>query len=318
VRIVEEKALRIIQDSVPVLAKACRPAESMDKDMLAYIWKTQPKISLPAPAHVRLPKDLDILAELQDVSGFDVRSWHGTVRQQCLLEELLDLLLYHLVLPLSFPMRLLCVTACGEELIVNSDQTLKATIQHVLPSRDRSGRARIVIAVRRAMTPLFHTSVRHAAALRVQGAVRVHNARRRFDKTRARAFKKGLYLGRYKIQGLPSLCQHRHLVAHLCRTHALTQPQALALVSRKLESLAREMPQWQVNREDVAKLAVRVKPSAPLRAAETLRGMYVYTYVRMMYTYVCVYIYILLHTHTHTHPHALHRLDGSEPTDGAT
>ena len=306
-RIVEEKALRIIQDSVPVLAKACRPAESMDKDMLAYIWKTQPKISLPAPAHLkhsrllnlRLPQDLDILAELQDVSGFDVRSWHGTVRQQCLFEELLDLLRYHLVLPLSFPMRLLCLTACGEELTVNSDRTLKATIQHVLPSRDRSGRARIVIAVRRAKSPLFHTSVRHAAALRVQCAVRAHNARRRFDKTRARAFKKGLYLGRYKIQGLPSLCQHRHLVAQLCRSNALTQPQALALVSRKLESLLREMPQRQVNKQDVAKLAVRVKPSAPLRAAETLQSMDVciYTYLCMyvcmyVYTYVCMYVYV--------------------------
>jgi len=166
------KALSMIEDSVPAVAKSCRPADTIDQNLLAYIWETQPNITFPAPPHSRLPKDLDILAELQDASGFDVRSWHGTIRRQCLYEELLDLLHYHLVLPMSFPMRLLCITASGDELTVNSDHTLKATILHVLPSQDRSGRARIVIAVRRALTPLFHTSVRHAAALRVQCAMR--------------------------------------------------------------------------------------------------------------------------------------------------
>ena len=97
-------------------------------------------------------------------------------------------------------------------------------------------------------------------------------ARRQFEKMRARAFKKGLYLGRYQIQGLPSLCQHRHTVAELCRRHSLAQPQALALVSRKLQSIGTETRrQWQDNKELVAKLAVRVKPSAPQLAAETLR-----------------------------------------------
>jgi hypothetical protein len=135
------------------------------------------------------------------------------------------------------------VSAEGEELLIDSDRTLNGSILHGISVSHLESRSQLVIAVRRAKRVMFHTFVREQAALVIQCAVRCSRARRRVSKEQARQFRQSLYLGRYQIDGLPSLCQHRQLVAQLSRLHKMTQEQALAEVDRKLASIASALEQ---------------------------------------------------------------------------
>ena len=158
---------------MPVLASALRPADTFDSQILSHILATVPKIDHPDPNKKMLPKDLDVLAWLQDESAFDVRSWRGVLARRTPYDELLHLLHFHLVLPLSFPLLVIYLGNQGDECIVDSDKTLKASISDALSRVDRSGRSEIVFAVRRSVRPLFHTAAREQGALRLQQAWRM-------------------------------------------------------------------------------------------------------------------------------------------------
>lgn len=168
-----KEAIAIIEQSVPVLASSLRPADTFDSSILSHIMATVPKIEHPDPNKKKLPKDLDVLALLQDGAHFDVRSWRGVLPRRTAYDDLLSLLHFHLVLPLAFPLLVLYLGGHGQEYIVDSEKTLKAAISDALTRRDRSGRSQIVFAVRRSPRPLFHTAAREEAALRLQSAWRM-------------------------------------------------------------------------------------------------------------------------------------------------
>ena len=266
-----KQAIQIIEDSVPILAGTIKPADTLDPHMLSHILSTVPKIEHPDPNKKKLPKDLDVLALLQDEAHFDVRSWEGILPRRTSLDQLQQLLHFHLVLPLAFPMKVVYL-ARGEEFVITSDQTLKASIADAIRVLDRSGRAQIALAVRRSPKPLFHTAVREQGALRLQSAWRMRQARRSCHKAKQRAFSKSLFLGRYLVDGLPDLCQHRRLVAHITKAHGLTQSQALHEVARRLERVVRRDPARRRCPDEAAaeSLTRRIKPSEPARARVTV------------------------------------------------
>ena len=273
---VAKEVLRLLEDSVPVLVDQVRPQHTLDDQILEHIFNTVPRIVHEEDIPPKEPKEFDVLAMLQDDAGFDVRSWRGVLARNTSFDRLVDLLRHHLVLRLDFPLRVLCVTTEGDELIIDSDRTLEASILHTLHLTNHMGHTQMVLAVRRTRTPLFSTSTREAAALRLQGNVRVHQARTKRRKKQARMFEKSLYLGRYQVDGLPSLCQHRQLVALLCRAHNLTQPHALAQLERKLLAVraksGRRSPQLLASDlRQVDALSRRVLPSAPHLACNALK-----------------------------------------------